>query len=402
MNITTIEELNAEEAKQHIGGVVFVAILMIVGFVGNLHVLIVYAFFMKPSNHRIFILVLGTLDFITCIIGMPFIIVDLRNPLTFTLSSACKILRFINYFICSASALTLIIIATDRYRKICVPFGKQITQKVASLLCGLMLFVAMLLSWPAPILFGIRRVETGTNLTGTRCWTEDKPNYDDLQAYFNVVLILCVFIVFVVLVVLYTLIGRVISKQNSFKRRENGFKSPIPAPSQTTRASSTSELSNVGDELPGNNTRCVNFIYQGKMEDEIRPKDLTTCDSNVNKSSAATREPPTHHEENNGYKDDQSLKGYNRAKRTALIFFLITVIFFLSYFPHLTLIIIDFVSEDFVQNLSFHGKVFYNTFLWSFFINNVANCFVYSFFDKKFRQEVKNVYRKFAFWKAMA
>ncbi|KAL4237697.1 hypothetical protein ACF0H5_002412 [Mactra antiquata] len=391
MNVTTIEDLNAEEAKQNIGGVVFVAILMIVGFVGNLHVLIVYAFFMKPSNHRIFILVLGTLDFITCIIGMPFIIVDLRNPLESTLSSsACKILRCNNYFICSASALTLIIIATDRYRKICVPFGKQITQKVASLLCGLMLFVAMLLSWPALILFGIRRVKVGTNLTGTRCWTEDKPNYDDLQAYFNVVLIVCVFIAFVVLVVLYTLIGRVISKQNSFKRRENGFPSPIPAPTQATRASSTSELLN------------VNFTYQGKQKDEIRPKDLSTCDSNVNKSSAAHREPPIHHRGNNGCRYGQSLKGYNRAKRTALMFFLITVIFFLSYVTHLTLIIIDFVNGNFVQNLSFIGKVLYKTFFWSFFINNVANCFVYSFFDEKFRQEVKKMYRKLAFCKAMA
>ena len=113
-SVYSIDELNQEEAKQYIGGVAFVAIIMIFGFVGNLHVILVYAFRIKPSNHRIFILVLGTLDFITCIVGMPFIIVDLRNPLTFTMSSACKILRFINYFISTSSGLTLIVIATDR------------------------------------------------------------------------------------------------------------------------------------------------------------------------------------------------------------------------------------------------------------------------------------------------
>jgi hypothetical protein len=109
-----LSELNHEEAKQYIGGVVFVSIIMVFGFVGNLHVLLVYTFRIKPSNHRIFILVLGALDFTTCIVGMPFIIVDLRNPLTFTMPFACKTLRFINYFICSASIFTLLVIAADR------------------------------------------------------------------------------------------------------------------------------------------------------------------------------------------------------------------------------------------------------------------------------------------------
>ncbi|KAL4237562.1 hypothetical protein ACF0H5_002276 [Mactra antiquata] len=263
-----------------------------------------------------------------------------------------------------------------------------------------MLFVALLLSWPAPILFGIRRVETGTNLTGARCWAEDKPNYDNLQIYFNVVLIVCVFIVFVVLVVLYTLIGKVVSKQISFKRKGKGVQSPINSPNQTTQA--TSEFLNDDNRLAGSNVRCVNLIHQGKMKDKNSAKDLYICTSNVNKSGAANREPLIHHKGNNGCRYGQSLKGYNRAKRTALMFFLITVIFFLSYVPHFTLIIIDFASEDFVQNLSLIGKVFYNTFRWSAFVNNVANCFVYGFVDNKFRQEVRNMYRKFAFWKAMA
>lgn len=110
----TVSELNYEEAKQHVGGVVFIAVLMVIGFVGNLHVLFVYAFRMKPSNHRTFILVLGIMDFMSCTVGMPFIIVDLRNPLTFTISSACKLLRFINYFITSSSTLILLTLAIER------------------------------------------------------------------------------------------------------------------------------------------------------------------------------------------------------------------------------------------------------------------------------------------------
>lgn len=110
----SLDELNHEEAKQYVGGVVFVTLIMTIGIIGNSHVLFVYAFRMKPSNHRIFILTLAVLDMITCIIGMPFIVVDLRNPLTFTMVSACKVLRFVNYFICISSALILTVIAIDR------------------------------------------------------------------------------------------------------------------------------------------------------------------------------------------------------------------------------------------------------------------------------------------------
>ena len=109
-----LEALNYEESKQHIGGVVFVSIMMIFGIIGNLHVLFVYMFRMKPSNPRTCILTLALLDMMTCVIGMPFIIIDLRNPLTFSMVTACKVLRFINYFICLASSFILTVIAVDR------------------------------------------------------------------------------------------------------------------------------------------------------------------------------------------------------------------------------------------------------------------------------------------------
>lgn len=115
MSQSELEVLNEEEARQYIGGVIFVFILMVIGIIGNFHVLVVYIFRMKRSNPRIFIIFLAALDFLTCSIGMPFVIIDLRNPLTFTIIPACKILRFINYFIGISSALILLIIAIDRW-----------------------------------------------------------------------------------------------------------------------------------------------------------------------------------------------------------------------------------------------------------------------------------------------
>jgi hypothetical protein len=38
-----LQELNREEAEYYVGGVLFVSITMMIGTIGNIHVLVVYA-----------------------------------------------------------------------------------------------------------------------------------------------------------------------------------------------------------------------------------------------------------------------------------------------------------------------------------------------------------------------
>ena len=107
-------ELYDELAERLIGGVVFVSILMVTGCVGNLLVLLVYMFRMKESNHRIFIVFLGLLDFLASSIAMSFTVIALREPEMLTKTPTCKLYWFANYYICSASGLTLLVIAIER------------------------------------------------------------------------------------------------------------------------------------------------------------------------------------------------------------------------------------------------------------------------------------------------
>ncbi|XP_052092306.1 neuropeptide S receptor-like [Mytilus californianus] len=372
-----LEELNNEEAKQYIGGIIFVTIIMIIGVIGNLHVLFVYTFRMKPSNHRIFILSLAVLDMITCIIGMPFIIVDLRNPLTFTMKSACKVLRFVNYFICISSALILTIIAIDRYRKICVPLGKQISRQKAKILIVVCIGISLVLSWPAPVLYGHSSVNTtNPNITGIRCYTDDKFKNSKYQSYFNAVLIMLVFGFLAVLVVIYCRIGRVVSKHNTFK-------SSVP---KATSSDISKGKITVSTDLSSEN-KASKHSKEGKMMNNIN------CINNKGITVPCTDSVMSANLEQNHTKKKQHGKSkFNRAKRTTFMFFLITSFFFISYTPHLILKILAFVKTGFVTNMSFTGQVFYNTFVWCFFINNMANCFIYGFCDVRFRTEVKNLY----------
>ena len=131
-----LEKLNAEEASLHIGGVIFLCILLSCGIIGNFHVLIVFGRKMKTSNHIIFITWLGFVDLTACLVGMPFLLVDLMHPLTFQADVLCKLARGTNYFLCECSSFLMIVITIDRYRKVCHPLKWQISNRKAKLACA--------------------------------------------------------------------------------------------------------------------------------------------------------------------------------------------------------------------------------------------------------------------------
>ncbi|KAJ8322033.1 hypothetical protein KUTeg_000504 [Tegillarca granosa] len=219
-----LEWLNDKFAATKLGGIIFIGIMMVIGIIGNLHVLYIYALKFKRSTHRIYILCLAMVDTVTCCIGMPFVIVDLQNPLLFRAIAVCKILRFLNYFMCSTSAILLVVIAVDRYKNICHPFEVQMTERRAKIACGISILIGLILSWPAPILYGASTVgtkmissylhiEVKANITGTQCFTVDKFFGTPYQTIFNIVLIGIILILTTVLGVLYSLICRAVIQQ---------------------------------------------------------------------------------------------------------------------------------------------------------------------------------------------
>jgi len=259
---------------------------------------------------------------------------------------------------------------------------------MAKLLCMMCLVISLILSWPAPVLYGHSSVNTtNPNITGVRCFTEDKFKETKYQAYFNAVLILVVFGVFGLLVVLYSLIGRTIKKHVSFKSSPTAeMSSDVKSKNTDTTDASLEEKSSEFREekkskiLEENGKTGFDQINANKKTEPAASS--TDCTpTGINKNKYLKAQP----------KQDDSAK-FNRVKRTTFMLFLITAFFFISYCPHLILKIIAFVKQDFILNMSFTGKVFYNTFVWCFFINNMVNCFIYGFCDIRFRTEVKNMY----------
>ncbi|XP_062573945.1 adenosine receptor A1-like isoform X2 [Saccostrea cucullata] len=324
----TLEFANRILVNRLIGGIIFLGILIVIGLVGNVHVIYVYCRKFKNSNYRIYVLWLAILDIFNLSVSAPLVIIYLCYPVTFQSEEFCKIYRFILYFVSICSTCALVVIAVDRCRKVTAPLGTQITSRQARLMCASCLVVSLVFSWPSLILYGITKVPTGIpGLMGYRCLASGETL--KYLAVFHICHILFFLAVSSALIGIYVAIGRKIYKHTFFQ-----------------------------DSVRRGSDRFAEESPQLKAKNDNRPSHI----------SQAT------------------------LFRTTGTLFTVTLAYILSAIPHHVLSIIFFANPSFDCSLTLLEGQFYYTFIWSYFINSAINPFIYSFRDSKFRHELKVIY----------
>ncbi|XP_062603587.1 beta-2 adrenergic receptor-like [Saccostrea cucullata] len=329
----TLDDVNTRFRARNFGGIIFVTVLCIVGVIGNFHVLMVYLLRYKRSSYRTYILFLGALDMTNSTISMPLTIVYLSFPLEFFNDFFCKVYRFFLYYVSIASTIILVIVAVDRYRKIKTPFKRQWTKKQTFRICLAGLFSGLVFAWPAPILYGGRNVPLPVNnLTGHRCYIEDKFKNTPFTAVFNVILTSLFILILTTLVILYHFIWKVVKNHVNF----------------TMHSESMHSLSVDLDKLNGSGNQ----------------------------------------------HSDKTVKNhkYQRLRRTTITLLSVTIGYLVSAFPHHCLALVIFLFPETECNMSFSGSVVYYTFVWIFLVNNVINPVIYSFSDVRFLKQLKSFY----------
>lgn len=399
-----IEELNDLLMMTKLGGIIFIGILMVIGVVGNSLVLYIYTTKFKRSNHRVNILCLAMLDSVTCWIGMPFVIIGLRFPLMFRMVNVCKSLRFLKYFMSCGSALVLVVIAIDRYKKICFPFGKQMTPKHATIACGIAICIAVCLAWPAAVLYGHSTVDSETisaylnkkiNVSGVQCFTDDAYLETNFQSYYYIILGTMAFISTTILAALYYLIARKLSKQarkvnkpfgNIFQIRNNVCKHTEPVDFIGELHSSTTSSPSETSSGQQNSSKFELLQMTNNPEtpsgqqnsSKFEPVQMVNIQVTKVKSS-------------NGNGINGVSKSKDPSRRLTLMMFIITLVYVLSAVPHLSLQMISFLNPNFLPSLTFKQLFIYNIFLYSYFVNNVANPAIYGLCDKRFLKKLKQM-----------
>lgn len=217
-NTTTIEDINGKFRQRNIPGIYFISLQMLLGLVGNLLVIVLYCTRFKISNYRVFVLFLACLDLINCVLVMPFAILYLYFPINFPSNFICKAGHFIGFFGGVASPLMLVVIAIDRFRKVCRPLKKQITEKQAKMSCTIIVLITLSVTWFTPWFYGNTTVETNIHgIIGTRCFRAESQFFLSLSKwYYNV--LMCMFLVVTVFlsVLYYFIMKRVHSHSKYF------------------------------------------------------------------------------------------------------------------------------------------------------------------------------------------
>ncbi|XP_061177209.1 kappa-type opioid receptor-like [Saccostrea echinata] len=236
---SSMAELNKVFRDWNMAALVLIGVLILPGILGNSLVVAIFYRDFKKSAYRTFVLWLAVLDLAGCIIVMPYLMVNIITPVTMDNEIICKVGKFLSYAIMMTSYFILVIIALDRYRKICRPHSLQILQSQTSRYCLGMLTLSVIISVPAPILYGNSSLDIGIpGLKATRCFTMDK--YKGTPAhllYYAVINVLGATVTLIITILYVQVIRRI-----RYQFRQNKEISPnIRRNDKLTQKGSTSE-----------------------------------------------------------------------------------------------------------------------------------------------------------------
>ncbi|XP_046574616.1 cholecystokinin receptor type A-like [Haliotis rubra] len=350
---------------------------------------IIYGFLNKQFRRELRLISLATFDLITVTICIPSEIADIRHNYTFGPYTLCKILRLLVTFSAIASASTLVAIAVDRYRKICRPFEKQMTPlsaKVTVIVCSLMTVVV---SSPNAVIYGPRAVATDDGyINGSDCSTSDDYVRTPYPLIYNGVLFFIFFSSTLSLSVLYGLIWRQVVRQRKRMNAVYEIRQNVEMDSRHEMIPNTSS----SDVQCPSVTWDSSLLSSDRSDSNIparRSERIPDSCPDGNTPSLPGRHP-SRCGRNESPTGTSSLR--QRGHKTVLMLFLITLVFVLSFLPHLGLMATQAVNKHVFDDLTGAGIAANNLFLRSYFINSASNPIIYSFCNERFRLEVTRLF----------
>lgn len=337
----SLEYLNSQHFQEIVPVIIYIGTLMFIGTIGNTLTLYVYNWLFKRQSSTVFITSIAVFDLLGCLIAMPLEIFDLSFKYTFYNSSGCKAIHFFRNITIFGSAILLVEIAFDRYFKICKPW-RLLKLSTVKWMCIITGGVAVLLSVPALILFGISRTPTPVNGTvGYDCAFEEHLKGSLFQQIYFFMLALLFIVTFSFLAGFYARIWHEIRKRRQAVIR-NKRQSSEPATARRSRE-----------------------ITQQKAGE----RDSTYNNNNGGRSS-----------ENSSIVKSSSLRR-KTVGRTTVIFAAVSGAFVFSFLPALCFLIWKSFQEN-TDNFSMVEEIVVRLYM----INNVINPIFYGFLNPQFRE----------------
>ncbi|XP_076100803.1 uncharacterized protein LOC143069898 [Mytilus galloprovincialis] len=380
MNITALE-WNDEILKSLIPNIVLLSIYIMTGIFGNGLVLIVYTLRMKDlSDERYFIPILAVFDMIASVYLGTFAIYECLNQVIFSNSIVCKIAQFFAGYTTFVPIFVLLIIAIQRYLKVCHPLKSPMQRSVKRVSLCLANLCSFIIALPIPFVFDTNSFYScDLGVKGMHCGGV-KDDKTIVRIVYSIVLGTFAIVVTSTLIIVYFKIGYTIFHQ---------LKVTTPK-SKHTQNDSDQEGKTISIEISVASLRGDVQLIETEINQEKSTvisdpnsldvkKTMTTSTGNNSKHSGSMRRQKTNRRITNNI---------------TIMFIVITSIFLLYYISKVILLIIEGLNKDFWEEMSTgkrSGVLFVSD---MFIINNIVNPFIYAFMDTKFRNESKTLLKR--------
>ena len=438
-----LQKLNEKMLQIQLPAIIYTGILMIVGLPGNFIVIYVYFFKWRRSTSRMFILFLALLDLINCMTTLPMEIFLMRYSVMLDIPFVCKLSRFSTFTMNSASALILLGIAVDRFKRICKPYQKTFSESISKYISVGAIVLSVTLTCPAMILYGTRNIRLG-NIIGKCCLIENKYDFTPFPIIFFSVMGFMTFVIFTTLSVLYYCVGMQIYKHRKFKKKNCSHVVKVAEDGSTEKSSNNTkqptdnaaklnengdsvvngkkevhevplEQKNVGEENDSSNKiqETNNQLLLVSPEPVVNIEDGLTETGDTKGANCVLEENGSHVKRTKKRRQrvryvlvrgSSTINSSGRTKcvncltvrvgKSTFMLFLITIAYIISFLPFYTIVILRQSIEGFVQQMSAAGSMAYHVFLRSYLLSSAINPVIYSFCNPQFRGHCIDLFKR--------
>ncbi|CAG2188238.1 GNRHR [Mytilus edulis] len=331
--------IKVADMNQQIPTVIYILVLIITGVIGNSTALFIFTKFYKESTYRVFVRSLSFVDLMVCMTHMPLEIMYLLKLSWFYNEAACKTYRYFDYCLNYLSIVLIVLIAIERYLKICKPLSKwQISAKLSNKLSVLGILIAAVAALPRIFTNG-NHVIVVENVTLIACGVDHEDQYETVSfvIYFSIVGLMYVSVT-VFLTFAYSSIIKTI-----FQRQNN--------------------------------------LFRGQPS-----KHLSTIVTNIRRSSDQNNEQETSF-------DQEIIQAKRASVRTTKTLFIITVTFVLAHMPFVIMSFVVGLDSSISANLKNPKLSLYQIGMRLYMVNNVINPIVYGLTDTRFQRAGRYIYQ---------
>lgn len=350
-----VEDWNNEYARRYLVSTILQSLFLVVGFSGNLIVIIVYTTKMKSKHDdRYFIPFLASVDLAGCLVSTTLILLSNNQPYKYPNSTVCKSLNVVACGLIVASIFLLLVISVQRYQKICRPFGFQMNIKCKRTVVAIVLLLAAAFAFPTIFLYEkVEVVHPVRNITGHRCGHTEKFGeiYRGIVIGAELMSVICMSF-------FYGFVGYTLITKMKPTRKEH---------------EKVSESRATNSEFTVDESKTTGTI-DDTTDVELRLDKNGGTSNKLEKKNEKTRNAKT-----------------RTGKHYSLMFMLISLVSILCFFPPWIFVLLETKNKAFWNHLTYEETQVFIIIRGLFVLNFVVNPFIYGYFDSKFRRNVAKV-----------